>query len=370
MRKFIILSLGLLILSCQPGEKDDLTLDAQIDNVDDGTAVYISELTKGNQPVPLDTVTVKNGKISVNLQKVDFQTLEILSIDGVSGNMLFINENKPLTATIYKDSLRSSKIEGGPANKLFTDYTTRLMSNNRKLMAMRQNHSKEDFQDPAIKKQLMEKQQEIQKENTAYRKKVIKENPNSLPTIFIFSDLMRGGDVSNAEMTQLYDGLSKNLKNTYIGKQIKQQLSQSKAVSIGSKAPGFSAKTPDGKELSLEDAMAKYTLIDFWASWCKPCRKENPNIVKAYEKYHDKGFTVLGVSLDKTKSAWTRAIKDDGLAWNQISNLKFWQDPIAKKYNVRAIPASFLIDENGIIIAKNLRGSNLEKKIKELLEDQ
>jgi thiol-disulfide isomerase/thioredoxin len=139
---------------------------------------------------------------------------------------------------------------------------------------------------------------------------------------------------------------------------------------IGAKAPEFSAPTPEGTELALNDALGKYTIIDFWASWCKPCRRENPNVVRVYEKYHDKGLNIISVSLDRQgqESRWKQAIADDKMDWYHVSNLMFWQDPIAKQYNVRSIPATFLLDENGTIIDKNLRGAALEVKIASLLE--
>ena len=113
--------------------------------------------------------------------------------------------------------------------------------------------------------------------------------------------------------------------------------------------------------------MGKVTIIDFWASWCKPCRIENPNVVKIYNKYHDKGLNIIGVSLDKTQNSWTKAIADDQLAWNHVSNLKYWQEPIAQQYGVRSIPSTFILDQDGNIVAKNLRGYALENKISELL---
>jgi len=125
-----------------------------------------------------------------------------------------------------------------------------------------------------------------------------------------------------------------------------------------------------GLTLILAPWLFKVTMIDFWASWCKPCRRENPHIVNVYNKFHDKGLEIIGVSLDRTgqKDRWIKAIADDKLAWQQVSNLQFWQDPIARTYSVRSIPASFILDENGKIIAKNLRGPALEAKMKELLD--
>jgi peroxiredoxin len=138
-------------------------------------------------------------------------------------------------------------------------------------------------------------------------------------------------------------------------------------IKVGDKAPDFSAKTPTGTDLSLNESLGKVTIIDFWASWCGPCRKENPKVVALYNQYHDKGLNIIGVSLDKEDSKWKEAIEKDQLTWNHVSNLMFWQDPIAQEYEVRAIPATFILDENGIVVAKNLRGKKLENKIKELL---
>src|SRR5690606_22350055 len=137
-------------------------------------------------------------------------------------------------------------------------------------------------------------------------------------------------------------------------------------VAIGQKAPDFTANTPEGKAESLHKNLGKVTVVDFWASWCGPCRKENPNVVALYNKYKDQGLKIIGVSLDKEKDAWVKAIADDKLNWLQVSNLKFWDDAIAKDYAVESIPATFILDANGIIVAKDLRGAELEAKVAEL----
>ncbi len=131
-------------------------------------------------------------------------------------------------------------------------------------------------------------------------------------------------------------------------------------LSIGRMAPAFDLPTADGKVIRLADFKGKYVLIDFWASWCGPCRQENPNIVRLYNRFKDKNFTILGVSLDDDKADWLKAIKDDGLNWTQVSELKRWDSPIANLYKIESIPASFLLDPQGKIIAKNLRGADLE----------
>lgn len=136
----------------------------------------------------------------------------------------------------------------------------------------------------------------------------------------------------------------------------------------GNLAPDFTGTTPDGKQISLQDYRGKYVLIDFWASWCGPCRKENPTVVKAYNQFKDRGFDILGVSLDNDKSNWEKAIAKDGLVWKQVSELKGWSGSTAKKYGVRNIPTNFLIDPDGMIVARSLRGDALIAKLNELLK--
>ncbi|MXV14570.1 TlpA disulfide reductase family protein [Hufsiella ginkgonis] len=138
-------------------------------------------------------------------------------------------------------------------------------------------------------------------------------------------------------------------------------------VAVGNKAPDFTSTDVNGKSFTLSQNLGKYILLDFWAAWCGPCRRENPNVVKAFEKYKDRGFTVIGVSLDKSKAAWVKAIKDDGLNWTQVSDLKYWDSEPAKLFAVRAIPGNFLIAPDGTIVGRNLRGAELQQKLEELL---
>jgi peroxiredoxin len=143
-----------------------------------------------------------------------------------------------------------------------------------------------------------------------------------------------------------------------------------KVTAIGQMAPEISLPDPDGKIIPLSSMRGQYVLVDFWAKWCGPCRKENPNIVRAYNKYKDKGFTVFGVSLDRSKEDWLQGIREDGLTWTHVSDLKFWQSEAAKTYNVTAIPFSILLNPEGVIIAKNLRGAALDEKLEEIFNNQ
>lgn len=148
--------------------------------------------------------------------------------------------------------------------------------------------------------------------------------------------------------------------------QLNQVLRTSASFVTGGEAPDFTMNTPEGKPMKLSDHKGKVLLVDFWASWCGPCRRENPNVVKAYNKYHEKGFDVLGVSLDKTKDRWLQAIEKDGLMWHHVSDLKGWKNEAAALYGVRSIPSTLLLDREGKIIARNLRGPQLEAKLAEI----
>ncbi|HLP63620.1 TlpA disulfide reductase family protein [Flavobacterium sp.] len=133
-------------------------------------------------------------------------------------------------------------------------------------------------------------------------------------------------------------------------------------------APDFSAKTPTGKVVSLKESLGKVTIIDFWASWCGPCRAENPNVVALYNKYHSKGLNIIGVSLDDNAEQWKKAIASDQLTWTHVSNLKRWREPIAILYEVEQIPCTFLLDSSGKVIGKDVMGAELEERIQSLLE--
>jgi peroxiredoxin len=189
--------------------------------------------------------------------------------------------------------------------------------------------------------------------------------------VIILSELINNPEIDIAKLKSAFDGLSSNLKENKYGKKVADALDKMSSVEIGKKAPDFKAKNPEGNQVSLMESLGKkVTIIDFWASWCRPCRVENPNMVALYNDYKDKGLAMIGVSLDQegAEQAWKDAIIQDNLTWVHVSNLKFWKDPIAVLYNVKSIPAVFILDENGVIVAKNIRGAELRAKVAELIQ--
>jgi thiol-disulfide isomerase/thioredoxin len=172
----------------------------------------------------------------------------------------------------------------------------------------------------------------------------------------------------DSDVEPLYNALDEGIKNSPKGKEIKKMVDVYSAVAIGKKAPDIMQFTADSRQLSLSSLKGKYVLIDFWASWCGPCRRENPNIVKAYNQFKDKGFTIFGVSYDTKKDRWLKAIADDHLDWYQVSTLEGWGNPTSEMYGIKAIPSNVLIDKEGVIIAKNIFGEKLVKKLSEIMK--
>lgn len=195
----------------------------------------------------------------------------------------------------------------------------------------------------------------------------IKQKPKEISSIRLIQRV-GGYDPDYKEMSALFKNLDKKVQKSTEGKAFKFYLKRLENASVGKKAPGITQLDLQGNPYSLQDLKGKYVLVDFWASWCPPCRKENPNLVATYAEFKDKNFEILGVSLDKDMNSWKKAIADDNLTWKHISDLQHWNNGAAATYGIKAIPQNVLVDPNGIIIAKNLHGDDLKNKLREILK--
>ncbi|WP_259071842.1 redoxin domain-containing protein [Mucilaginibacter sp. X4EP1] len=272
-------------------------------------------------------------------------------------------------AVTSADSLLSAKATGTPTNEDNERYNAIMkpINDDYDLLEVKQNAaSKADKESEVYEKEYNKAEKAIEQRENALNKKFIQDNPNSYISLTVLQSFAYGSDY--AEIAPLYDNLSPAIMETDAGKKFAALLPRIKAVALGATAPEFAEADTSGTMVSISSFKGKYVLIDFWASWCGPCRHENPNVVKAFNRFKGQNFTIVGVSLDRpnAKDKWLNAIHKDGLTWTQVSDLKFWNSEAAQLYAVQGIPQNFLLDPNGKIIAKNLRGDDLEEKLEEL----
>ncbi len=368
MKKLLFSLFGLLAIVACEDTSNTYTLSGTMEGeMAEGTKVFLKKTDEKNQPVDVDTTSIQGGTFAFKGTSTEPE-LHYLFFENTRGNIPVILEEGSIEVSAHKDSLAFATIEGTPQNEMFTGYLEASRALSKKAMTMNEDmRNAASARDTATMNSLRDEYFELQEEARENEIRFAEENPNSLISALIIERALSSGQMDVDKASTLYDSLTEEIKNSAVGKRIAQLLEKTKKTAIGSKAPNFKAPTPEGGELSLEEAMGKVTIVDFWAAWCKPCRAENPNVVKVYEKYKDRGLSILGVSLDRSEDAWKKAIEEDGLTWNHVSNVEYF-DEIAALYNVNAIPATFILDENGVIVAKNLRGAALEEKIGELLQ--
>ncbi|BAO56431.1 TlpA disulfide reductase family protein [Nonlabens marinus] len=366
-----ILFIYILVSSCISKEESVPSIAGETVGMYNGMRVYLKEGTADGSQVYIDTAIIIDNKFDFGLlDKRETSAPLFLEMDTAPGMLSFASENQGIYIKTLKDSLMYSTIDGGIENQVFSRYRNMRIEHGNKVREYQQERNTafekgETKRVEAINEDWKEKEEEFRNE----LKELMLENPNRLVAPTILDFLLTRNYVSSEQARVLYNKLGDQIKQTDLSAIIDKRLKKFEVTAIGSKAPYFEGKSPDGSIIKLPEVLGEVTLIDFWASWCGPCRVENPNIVEAYNKYHYKGFNIISVSLDQpdAKEAWVAAIEKDQMNWNHISRLAYWSDPIAAQYNVTAIPASFLLDKNGVIIAKDLRGNQLSEKLKSLL---
>jgi peroxiredoxin len=350
------------LFACKSNEKESALLTGELQNADH-IKVYFERID-GYKEVMLDsTITDGSGKFSLR-NLADGLDYYILRTGNASIAYLILQGGEALHITGNAQNLTQTySVEGSPDTKILIELR-KFESNISDSLNNLYTTSRET--DPLKKDSagmILQHQYEITLRSFATD--FIKRNPVSIVSLSASQYLDKEKD------TAIFSQLSKTLSekypaNIYVN-EFSKQVSRMHSLPAGSFAPEIKLKTPDGKEISLSSFRGKIVLVDFWASWCAPCRKENPNIVAMYKKFHPRGFEILGVSLDDNLNSWKDAIEHDRLSWTQVSELKKWESEVVKDYGMEEIPFSVLIDREGKIIAKGLHGSELEVKIEEAL---
>jgi len=358
----LILVLALTVFSCQ-SSKDEFSIKGTIAGVETGK-VYLQKMVDG-RPQSIDTTDVVDGKFAFtgNMELPDIRLLRLNEQD-YFGQLFLDNSNVKVVAN--KDSLRNTKITGSPSQDIFQLYLTELERMNKDIVKLQEKYqtAMSKGNDDEAKKAEIDYTAKIDNMKV-FTKNFVKEHNKSVVAAYI-ALVQLSTQIEGAELDSIVSKFPAEIaKSEYVIK-VKEIADAMKTTIIGAVAPDFTMNDPEGKPIQLSSLRGKVVMIDFWASWCGPCRQENPNVVKLYQKYHDKGFEILGVSLDKTKEEWIKAIQADQLNWLQVSDLQFWQNTAARLYSVNAIPQSFLLDKDGKIIAKGLRGDQLAAKLNEL----
>jgi peroxiredoxin len=336
--------------------------------------IYLMHELNGS-PVTVDSAKVVNGEF-IFKGSVKSPGFYSLTNKGLKYPIQFILENSAITVTKTADSLAMAEIKGSAAQDVYTGFysgpwkeITAVAGDiyGRLDKAEKAAKAAGTKVDSLTRAGFDQEFTELDKKNQMTVKAYISKHPSSAGAAAIIYDRFIG--YPNFPVArELFAGLTKEAQQSAIGAMINKSLTIDANTAKGKAAPAISMTDKDGKIVQLSDFKGKYVLIDFWASWCGPCRKENPNVVAAYKKYHDKGFEILGISLDSKKDAWLKAIEADGLTWTHVSELKGWQNSAATKYGVKAVPASFLIDPNGNVVGKDLRGEELNKTLAQLFK--
>ena len=363
MKKYLVLVLVVAVFACtqkQPGFNINVKLEGAEGKI-------LLEKRGASEWISVDTADIVDG-VAVLEGEVDVPGDYYLSVVGQRPKTIVFVENTNMTVVGKVDSLNFVKVTGSPTHDQYAKLNEQITEIIKKCNTLYQESRAAIAAGDTVKgREIMAEVERIYEGTNTLQEDFVKNNPASYLTPYILTQIQREKEVE--ELEAMVNALDPKLDSIPSILQLKEQIVKLKKVAVGQVAPDFTQNDPDGNPVKFSDVYSQndLTLLDFWAAWCGPCRQENPNIVAVYNDFNNKGFTILGVSLDQDRERWLKAISDDKLTWTQVSDLKYWQNEAAALYSVRSIPANVLVDQAGKIVGKNLRGEDLRKKLAELL---
>lgn len=381
MKKVLLLIIVIFsIASCS--KVSTFTIEATTDHPEN-KKVYLIAIGRYNTPGPIDSTNVVNGKFTFKTDSIVIPEMQYVFFENERENIPVVSEPGKIKIKIYKDSIRKSKISGTKSNDDFSKYqneTNSFYLEMSKIQREISNITVEESdifkRDSVITNDLKDQFDLMRSKLNNYEISFMSNNNDSFISALILERMVVQQEIEMKVAAELYDNFTDLIKLTNPGKQIKKYVEVYKGnlkdePEIGSIAPDFTGPGLQNEILSLYDINSKVIMIDFWASWCAPCRVENPFLVYLNTKYSKEEFQIIGVSLDKTREAWENAIKEDKLEnWIHISHLKFWNEPIAKLYNIVQMPTSYVLNSEKKILAMNVKDQDLDDLISEQLKSQ
>lgn len=363
MKKIVYILAGLFILSACTS-KPGYQLNGTIDGLSSGDVVQLEQRID-KEYIKVDSATSHDGSFTFT-GKVKIPDVYFLSMPGKRGKALIFLENSQIVFSAHADTIWKPTIAGSAVHDEYNSFQESLSEISAKARKLYASYREADQAgDVETAKKIEMKINAVYDEIEAFQLAYLDENPASFIAPYIVQNLHYGKEAD--EIQDMLAKLDPSLQESSLLGNINRRVEVLKTVAIGMQAPEFMQYDSEGNPVSLSSFKGKYLLIDFWAAWCGPCRAENPNVVKAYKKYNDRGFEILGVSLDDARENWLKAVKDDGLTWTQVSDLKGWSNEVAARYAISSIPSNLLLDPEGVIIKKNLRGDDLLSALEELM---
>ena len=364
MKKLLILFIAVAFFACNQQKEGGFEIKVDLEGAE---GQILLEKRGESSWIPVDTAEIVDG-VAVLEGKVDNPEDYYISVLGQLAKTMVFVENADITVSGKVDSLASVEVTGSQTHNEYSRVNNRIQQIGEEYMAIYQQAREASAEgDTAKAEELMEEVNALYESTTELQEEFVRENPASYATPYFISRIQYGLELE--ELEKLVDSLNEKLQSLPIIQSLKERIAKLKTVAVGQKAPDFTMNDTEGNPVTFSDVYSQheYTLLDFWAAWCGPCRRENPNIVAVFNDYKDQGFYVFGVSLDREKEAWLQAIEDDNLTWAHVSDLSYWNNAAAQLYAVNSIPASLIVDKNGTIVAKNKRGDELRETVKGLV---